>query len=82
MVKFFKGRKKKNSLKIFEKNRCHSCIGHTIRHIWKKKCRGKTWTAMLKASIHNTEADSYRAMERVACHNSRGKSANQLKIKG
>ena len=43
------------------KNRRHSWIGHTVGHnefavnilegaIFGKKCRGKTWTAVLKAS--------------------------------
>jgi hypothetical protein len=58
MMVSFNGRKKEDYLK---KNRCHSWIGHTIRHnefavnilegaISGKKCRRKTSTRIPKAS--------------------------------
>jgi hypothetical protein len=74
-------------LKIL-KNRRHSWIGHTIRHdkfvvnilegaisAKKKKPRPQ----YLKQVARNTGADSYRAMTRMACKNSRWKAANQSK---
>ena len=57
---FQRAKEEKLLLKIL-KNRRHSLIWHTIKHnefaanilegaIFGKKCRGKTWTAILKAS--------------------------------
>jgi len=57
----FQRAKEERLLLKFKKNRRHSSIGHTIGHnefvvnilegaIFGKKCRGKTWTAILKES--------------------------------
>jgi porphobilinogen deaminase len=76
-------------LKIF-KNGCHSWIGHTIRHnefvgnipegaISRKKTVVRPRLQYLKQVTRNTAADSYTAMKRMACNNSRWKAANQSK---
>jgi len=76
-------------LKIL-KNRRHSWIGHTIRHnefvvnilegaICGKKAVGRPRLQYLKLVARNTGADSYTAMKRMACNNSRWKAANQSK---
>jgi hypothetical protein len=76
-------------LKIF-KNRRHSLIGHTVGHnefvvnilegtIYGKKAVGRPRLQYLKQVTRNTGADSYTAMERMACNNCRWKAANQLK---
>jgi len=44
-----------------------------------KKTVGRPGLQYLKQVVRNTAADSYRAMERMACNNSRGKAANQSK---
>ena len=76
-------------LKIF-KNRCHSWIGHIIRHnefvvnilegaISRKKTVGRPRLQYLKQVTRNTAADSYTAVKRMTCNNSRWKAANQPK---
>jgi len=68
-------------LKI-KKNRRHSWIGHTIGQnkfvvnileeaISGKKAVGRPGLQYLKQVARNTEADSYTAMSRMACNNSR-----------
>ena len=80
-------------LKLKEKNRRHSWIGHTVRHnefavnilegaIFGKKAVGRPRLQYLKQVARNTAADSYRAMERMACDNYRWKAANQSKYWG
>jgi len=89
-MKFFKGRKKKDYFQIFYKNRRHSWIGHAIRHnefvvnilegpIFGKKAVGRPGLHYLKQVSRNTAADSYTAMERMACNKSRWKAANRSK---
>jgi len=89
MMKFFKGRKKTLLLRIL-RDKCHSCIGHTIRHnefvvnilegaTSGKKAVGRPRLRYLKQVAKNTAADSYTAMKRVACNNSIWKAANQSK---
>ena len=93
MVKFFKGRKKKDNFKKFKKTRRHSWIGHTVRHnefvvkilegaIFGKKTAGRPRLQYLKQDARISGADSYRAMKRMACNKSRWKAANQLKDLG
>jgi hypothetical protein len=76
-------------LKIL-KNRRHSWIGHTVRHnefvvnilegaISGEKAVGRPRLQYLKQVARNTAADSYTAMKRMACNNSRWKAANQSK---
>ena len=76
-------------LKIL-KNKRHSWIGHTIRHnefvvnilekaIFGKKAVGRPGLQYLEQVARNTAADSYRAMERMACNSSRWKAANYSK---
>jgi hypothetical protein len=76
-------------LKIL-KNRPYSWMGHTIRHnefvvnilegaISGKKTMGRPGLQYLKQVARNTAADSYTAVKRVACNNSRWKAANQSK---
>ena len=71
-------------------NRCHSWIGHIIRHnefvinilegvISGKKAMGRPRLQYLKQIARNTGADSYTAMKRMACNNCRWKAANQSK---
>jgi len=70
------------------KNR--SRIGYTIRHnelevnilegaIFGKKAVGRPRLQYLKQVATNTEADSYTAMKRMACNNSKWKAAKQSK---
>jgi len=74
------------------KNKRHSWIGHTIRHNEyvvnilegaisgkKKKGVGRPRLQHLKQVARNTGAESYTAMKRMACNNSRWKAANQSK---
>ena len=79
-------------LKIL-KNRRHSWIGHTIRHnefvvnilegaISGKKAAERPRLKYLKQVTRNTGADSYTAMKRMACNNSRWTAANQSKVEG
>jgi len=90
MMKFFKGRKKERLLLKNLKNRRHSWIGHTVRHnefvikilegaISGKKAVGRPRLQYLKQVARNAGADSYAAMKRMACNNSRWKAANQSK---
>jgi len=76
-------------LKIL-KTRRHSWIGHKIRHnefavnilegaIFGKKAVGRPGLQYLKQVPRNTAADSYTAMVRMVCNNSRWKTANQSK---
>jgi hypothetical protein len=76
-------------LKILN-NRCHSWIGHIIRHsefvvnilegaISGKKAMGRPRLQYLKQVARNIGADSYTAMKRKACNKSRWKPANQSK---
>jgi hypothetical protein len=69
-------------------NRRHSWIGHIIRHnefvvnilegaISGKKAMGRPRLQYLKQVTRNIGADSYTAMERIACNKSRWKAANQ-----
>jgi hypothetical protein len=75
-----------------KKNRRHSWIGHTVRHnefvvdipeeaiSGGKKAVGRPRLQYLKQVACNTAADSYTAMERMACNNNcRWKAANQSK---
>jgi hypothetical protein len=71
-------------------NRRHSWIGHTIRHnefvenilegaISREKGVGRPRLHYLKEVARNTRADSYTAMKRMACNNSKRKAANHSK---
>jgi hypothetical protein len=86
---FQRAKKERLFLKIF-KNRRHSWIGHTIRHnefvvnilegaISGKKAVGRPRQQYLKQVARNIGADSYTAMERMACNSSRWTAANQSK---
>ena len=88
-VVFQRAKEKMLLLRIL-KNRRHSWIGHTIRHnefvvnilegaISRKKAVGRPWLQYLKQVARNTAADSYTAMKRMACNNSRWKVASQSK---
>jgi hypothetical protein len=44
-----------------------------------KKAMGRPQLQCLKQAAINTGADSYTAMKRMACNNSRWKAANQSK---
>ena len=79
MVKFFKGRKKKDYFWKFKKNRCHSWIGHITRHnefvvnilegvISGKKAMGRPRLQYLKQVARSIGADSYTTMKRIACN--------------
>jgi hypothetical protein len=68
------------------RNRCHLWIGHIIWHnefvvnilegaISGKKAVGRPRLQYLKQVTRNTGADSYTAMKRMACNNSRWKAA-------
>jgi hypothetical protein len=72
------------------KNRSHLWIGHKIRRnefvvnilegaISGKKAVGRPRLQYLKKVARNTGADSYTAMKRMACNNSRWNDANQSK---
>jgi hypothetical protein len=76
-------------LKIL-KNRRHLCIGHIIRDnefavnilegaISGKKAVGRPRLRYLKQIASDTGADSYTAMNRMACNKSKWKAANQSK---
>ena len=76
--------------RLLLKNRCHSWIGHTNRcnefvvnilegAISGNKAVGRPRLQYLKQVARNTGADSYTAMKRMACNNSRWKAANQSK---
>jgi hypothetical protein len=69
---------------------CKSRIGHIIRHnefvvnilegaISGKKAVGRPRLQYLKQVARSIGADSYTAMERMACNKSRWKAANQSK---
>jgi len=84
---FQRAKGERSLLKILE-NRLHSWIGHTIRHnefvvnilegaTSRKKGLGRPRLRYLKQVARNTAADSYRAMERMACNSCRWKAANQ-----
>jgi len=84
---FQRAKEERLLLKIF-KNRRHSWIGHTIRHIEfvvnvlegalsGKKAVGRPRIQYLKQVARNTGADSYTPIKRMACNNSRWKAANQ-----
>jgi len=86
-------RAKEERLLLKIKNRRHLWIGHTIRQnefvvkilegaISGKKAVGRPRLEYLKQVARNTAADSYTAMKRMACNNSRWKAANQSKIEG
>ena len=73
-----------------KKNIRRSWIGHTVRHkefvvnihkgaISKEKKAVGRRRQYLKQVARNTRADSYTAMKRMACYNSRWKAANQSK---
>jgi hypothetical protein len=75
---------------MYFKNRCHSWIGHIIRHnkfavnvlegaISGKKSVGRPRLQYLKQITRNTAADSYTAMKRIACRYFRWTAANQSK---
>jgi hypothetical protein len=77
-------------LKMFRTRQCHSWIGHKVRHnefvgnilegeISGQKAVGRTGLQYLQQAASNTAADSYRAMERMACNSYRWKGANRLK---
>ena len=85
----FQRAKEESSLLKLLKNRRHSWIGLIIWHnafvvnvsegeISGKKAVGRPRLQNLKQDAKNTGADSYTAMKRIACNNSRWKAANQL----
>jgi hypothetical protein len=72
------------------KHRRHPWIGHIIRHnefvvnilegaIPGKMAVGRPRLQYLKQVARNRGADSYTAMKRMACNNSRWKATNQSK---
>jgi hypothetical protein len=76
-----------NILKEREKKRRHSWIRHTIMRnefvvnipegaIYGKKAVGRPRLQYSKQVVGNTEADSYTAVKRMACNNSRWKAVN------
>ena len=86
---FQKVKEERLILKII-KNRRHSWIGHTFRHIEfvvniieraisGKRAVRRPRLQYLKQVARNTGADSYPAMTRMACYKSRWKAANQSK---
>jgi len=86
---FQRAKEERPLLKVL-KNRRQSWIGHTIRHnefvvnilegaISGEKTVGRPRLQYLKQVARNTVADSYTAMIRMACSNSRWKAANQSK---
>ena len=86
---FQRAKEERLLLKIL-KNRRHSWRGHAVGHnefvvnilegaISGKKAVGRPGLQYLKQVARNTGADSYTAMERMACNNSRWKAANQSK---
>jgi hypothetical protein len=77
-------------LQMSNNRQCHSWIGHIIRHsefvvnvlegaVSGKKAMGRPRLQCLKQVASNIGADSYTAMERIACNKSRWKAANQSK---
>jgi len=77
-------------LKILKNRRRHSWRGHIIRHnefvvnivegaISGRKAVGRPRLYYLKQVDRNTAADSYTAMERMACNTSRWKATDQSK---
>jgi hypothetical protein len=89
MTKFSKDERREITFKIL-KNRRHLWIGHIVRHnefvvniiegaISGRKAVGRPRLNYLKQVTRNTEADSYKAIKRMACNKSRWKAANQLK---
>ena len=88
---FQRAKEERLLLKIL-KNRCHSWIGHTIRHnefvvntlegaISRKKAVVRPQLQYLKQDARNTGADGYTAMERMACNNY-GKLPTNQKMEG
>ena len=88
--KIFQRAKEERLLLKILKNRCHSWIGHTIRHnkfvvtileraIFRKKAVGRPWLKYLKQAARNTGADSYK--ERLAT-NPDGELPTNQKIEG
>jgi len=87
---FQRAKEERLLLKILQ-NRRHSWIGHTIRHnefvvnilegaiSGEKRAVGRPRLQYLKQVARNTAADSYTAMKKMACNNSRWKAANQSK---
>ena len=86
---FQRAKEKRLLLKILRSGR-HSWIGHAIRHnefvvnivegaIFGKKAVGRPGLQYLKQVDRNTAADSYTAMERMACNRSRWVVANRSK---
>jgi len=86
---FERAREGRLLIKILQ-NRRHSWIGHTVGHnevvvnilegaIFGKKAVGRPGLQYLKQVARNTAADSYTAMERMACNRSRWKAANRSK---
>jgi len=86
----FQRAKEERLLLKFLKNIRHSWIWHKIRHnefvvnilegaIFGKKAVGRPRLQYLKKVTRNTGTNSYTAMKRMACNNSRWKAANQLK---
>jgi len=74
-------------LKIL-KTRRHSCIGHTIGHnvfvvnilegaIYGENAVGRPGLQCLKQVARDTAADSYTAVNRMACNSCRWRAANQ-----
>jgi hypothetical protein len=90
MTEIFQRAKEERLLIKILKNRRHPWIGHTVRHnefvvnilegaISGKNAVERPGLQYLKHVTRNTAADSYMAMKRVACNNSRWKAANQSK---
>jgi hypothetical protein len=93
MDEVFQRAKEERLLLTILKNRCHLWIGHIIRHnefvvnilegaISGKMSVGRSRLQYVKQVVRNTGADSYRAMKRMACNNSRWKAATNQKIEG
>ena len=88
---FRRAKEERLLLKIKKKNRRHSWIGHTVRRkecvvnilegamFGKIKAVGRPELQYLKRVDRNTAADSYRAMERVACDSCGWRAANRSK---
>jgi hypothetical protein len=89
MRKFFKGRKKRDYFKSLKNGR-HLWIRHIIRHneyavnilegaIYRQLAVGRPRLQDLAQVARNTAADSYTAVKRMACKNSRWKADNHSK---
>ena len=87
---FQRAKEERLLLKIKKKNRRHSWIGHTVRHnqfvvnilegaIFGENAVGRPGLQYLKQVARNTAAESYRAMERMACNSCRWKATDQSK---